>query len=132
MSRESSSLTGGHVEVPPFREPSSLSGAHFETPPLREPPSLSGTHLETPPLVPGLPIYHTAGASSGVDLEVLGHRVGGGWVVGRGASSGHGLSSAALEDLEEVERACLQRASALKDEEQFVETLGREDNPIPL
>lgn len=110
----------------------------------RESSSLSGVHLETSPLFPGLPIFNAAGASSEVDLEFLGQR----WTGEGGALAGCGLSSAAgcglsgavgcglptnsavLEDLEEVERACLQRASALKEEEHFVDTLGREDNPL--
>lgn len=96
----------------------------------RELSSVSGTHLETPPVFPGMPIFSATGAGSGVDLELLGRQIGGGWTRDGGASTGCGLPSAVLEDLEEVERACLQRASALKEEEQFVDTLGREDSPV--
>lgn len=86
--------------------------------------------LETPPVFPGMPMFSAAGAGSGIDLRLLGQQIGGGWAREGGAPAGCGLPSAVLEDLEEVERACLQRESALKEEEQFVDTLGREDSPV--
>lgn len=96
----------------------------------RELSSLRGTHLETSPVFPGLPIFSASGAGSGVDSGLLEQRVGGGWTEEGGASTGCDFPSAVLEDLEEVERTCLQRASALKEEEKFVDTLGREDSPV--
>lgn len=75
-------------------------------------------------------MFSAAGAGSGIDLRLLGQQIGGGWAREGGAPAGCGLPSAVLEDLEEVERACLQRESALKEEEQFVDTLGREDSPV--
>lgn len=96
----------------------------------RESSPLSGAHLEAPPLLPELPIFSAARAGGGVDLGFLEQRDGGGWTGEGGASIGCGLPSAVLEDLEEIERACLQRASALKEEEQLVDTLGREGSPV--
>ncbi|CAM9564149.1 unnamed protein product [Ectocarpus sp. 6 AP-2014] len=43
---------------------------------------------------------------------------------------GIGLSSAVLEELDNIERACSQRSSALKEEEQFLETLGQTESPV--
>lgn len=100
----------------------------FNTP--RESSSLSGTHLETPPVFPGLPVFSVSGAGSGVGLGLLGQRVGGGGTGEGGALTGCDLPSTVLKDLEEVERTCSQRASALKEEEKFVDTLGREDSPV--
>lgn len=43
---------------------------------------------------------------------------------------GIGLSSAVLEELDNIERACSQRSSALKEEEKFLETLGQTESPV--
>lgn len=43
---------------------------------------------------------------------------------------GIGLSSAVLEELDNIERACSQRSSALKEEEQFLDTLGQAESPV--
>lgn len=43
---------------------------------------------------------------------------------------GIGLSREVLEELDNIERACSQRSSALKEEEQFLDTLGQTESPV--
>ena len=66
--------------------------------------------------------------------ELAGQRgVSGGSEAGGGhglVAMGVGLSGTVLEELDKIERACSQRSSALKEEEPFVETLGRLDSPV--
>lgn len=45
---------------------------------------------------------------------------------------GVGLSSTVMEELDKIERACSQRCSALKEEEPFVDTLGRDESPVAV
>lgn len=63
-------------------------------------------------------------------MEALGSGLGGS-LKGRGLGDlGCGMSRSVLEELEEIERACLQRSSALQEEESFVETLGKADSSV--
>ncbi len=76
-------------------------------------------------------------AGFGWSMEGLGYTVAGPQGVGGGGAGAHGLaalgvglSGTVLEELDKIERACSQRSSALKEEEPFVETLGRLDSPV--
>lgn len=79
--------------------------------------------------------------SRGADVDaVLAHHVPGrqGWVgreTGRDAGLGAlgiGMSSTVLEELDKIEKACSQRSSALKEEEPFVESLGKVESPVAV
>lgn len=45
---------------------------------------------------------------------------------------GVGMSTTIMEEFDMIERACLQRTSALKEEEPFVDALGRGESPVEL
>lgn len=45
---------------------------------------------------------------------------------------GVGMSSTVLEELDKIEKACSQRSSALKEEQQFVDSLGRAESPVAV
>ncbi|CAN0223461.1 unnamed protein product [Pylaiella littoralis] len=75
---------------------------------------------------------------TGVDT-VLAHQIPGrqGWsggVAGRHdlGALGIGMSSTVLEELDKIEQECSKRSSALKDEEPFVNTLGRAESPVAV
>lgn len=70
---------------------------------------------------------------------VLAHQIPGrqGWsggVAGRHdlGALGIGMSSTVLEELDKIEQECSKRSSALKDEEPFVNTLGRAESPVAV
>lgn len=77
----------------------------------------------------------TAGRGDGVDegLERQKRVLGETGEFGVGAL-GVGLSSTVMEELDEIERACSQRCSALKEEEPFVGTLslGKDESPVAV
>lgn len=50
-------------------------------------------------------------------------------VKGLGCRSAIGLSRNVMEDIEEIERACSKRTSALQEDAAFVETLGHVESP---
>lgn len=82
--------------------------------------------------IPAFPIADGAEDSNHIDEDVLGHR-GSGWMDYCGIGvSGCGMSSSVLEELEVIERACAQRSTALKQDEEFVDTLGQPDSPVAV
>ncbi|CAB1113789.1 unnamed protein product [Ectocarpus sp. CCAP 1310/34] len=73
-----------------------------------------------------------SGSSREIDA-MIGQQVVGGISGAEGhdlGALGIGLSSAVLEELDKIERACSQRSLALKEEEQFLETIGRTKSPV--
>lgn len=109
-------------------------GAH--TAPEEPNTTMAWTSLETPDFSPRSPPGFITSASEaadhGVSVEARPGRQDGvrdgtqGFGLG---ALGVGLSSTVMEQLDKIERACSQRRSALKEEEPFVDTLGKDESP---
>lgn len=100
--------------------------------------TMAETGLEAPAICPQSPGFistateaagHGVGVEGGLAQQMGGRDGTGGFAFG---ALGVGLSSTDMEAMDEIERACSQRCSALKEEELFVETLGKDESPVAV
>lgn len=100
---------------------------------------MAGIGLDKPDFRPRSPpelidsASDAAGRGDGVEVGVARQERVRDWTQGFDLGAwGIGLSSTVMEELDRIERACSQRGSALKEEEPFVDTLGRDESPVAV